>query len=208
MKKLYALALVSTMLARSAPEESAAGGAAPAPDATAAPAAPVAEKKERLRKNGQTRPEVGSKTGLIWDLGDEIVRTENRVPTRDEVWEKYKAALAAKGIEAAETTLSTQFGRWVIFHGYQQHVKANRLAAKAAKEAGDVEAKAAAEKKKADDKAAKLAEKEAEKKRKAAEREAKKAAAAKPAAPEAPAAPATPEDGSVDAAANGDTASA
>lgn len=193
--------LAATTLLRNAPE-AAAGGAETTP---AEAAAPAPEKKERIRKNGQTRPEVGSKTGLIWDLGDEIVRTENRVPTREQVWEKYEAALKAKGETAAETTLATQFGRWVIFHGYQAHVKANRVAAKAAKEASEADAKASKEAEKAAEKAKKAAEKEAEKKAKAEKREAdkkaKEAAAAK--TPAAPAPESAPEDGQVDAAANG-----
>lgn len=199
MKMIYigGLSAAAAMLARSAPEaDSAAAGAAAAP-------APTPEKKERIRKNGQTRPEAGSKTGLIWDIGDNIVRTESRVPTKDQVWDLYKAQLADKGETAVETTLATQYGRWVIFHGYQQHVKANRAAAKQAKEASEQEEKAKAAAEKEAEKAKKLAEKEAAKKAKEAERAAAKAAKEKKATPEAPQEESAPEDGTVDAAANG-----
>lgn len=192
MRNLLTMGLMAVTLMRNAPEEA---GSAPAE------AAPVVkpEKKERLRRNGQTRPEVGSKTGLIWDIADKFVEEHNRVPTKDEVWDAYAPTQA----EPSQMTLATQYGRWVIFHGYQAHVKANRAAAKAAKEAQEADEKASKAAEKDAEKARKLAEKEAAKKARTAEREAAAAAraaekAAKAAEKAAKANPA-PDNGEADA---------
>lgn len=207
MKKLYALGLAASAMSAvlmNAAEAPAGGGEAPAESqAEAAAAAPKPEKKERVRKNGQTRPEVGSKTGLIWDIADKFVTDNNRVPTKDEVWALYSPGQK----EPSQMTLATQYGRWVIFHGFQQHVKANRLAAKAAKEASEKDEKAKQLAKKEADKLAKAKEKEEAKKKREAEKEAK--AKAKEAAAKAKENP-TPDNGEADANADtsGDTTSA
>lgn len=197
MKKLYSLGLAASalsMVALNAAEAPAGGGEAPAPEQAAA--TPKPEKKERVRKNGQTRPEVGSKTGLIWDIADKFVTDNNRVPTKDEVWALYSPGQK----EPSQMTLATQYGRWVIFHGFQQHVKANRLAAKAAKEASEKDEKAKKAAEKEADKIAKAKEKEEAKKKREADKLAKQQA--KEAAAKAKETPA-PDNGEADA--NADT---
>lgn len=141
--------------------------------------AEVVAKPKRERKNGQTRPEPGSKTGLIWDIADKITGATGVVATKDEVWADYQGKVEGP----AEATVSTQYGRWVIFHGYQEQVKAQRKAAKDAKTAGEADEKAKAKQekeaekqRKAQEKADKKAKREADKAAKLAEKEAAKKA--------------------------------
>lgn len=131
------------------------------------------EAPKRDKRNGQTRPAAGTKTGKIWEIADAITNETGVVATREEVLEKYKAAVP----DAAEATVATQFGRWVLYNGFSEHVKQARKAAKDAKDASGAEEKAAkkaerdAEKqRKADEKAAKKAEREAAKAAKEAEK--------------------------------------
>lgn len=188
---MAALSLLGASVLRSAPDADSA--------AAAGGADPVVVKPKRVKKNGQTRPEEGTKTGLIWDLADRMKEELGRVPTKEEVWERYKVLVE----DAREATTATQYGRWVIFNGYRAEVKKLRDAQRAAKsEQEDAEKaakKAAAEQAKADklaekerkkaEREAAKAEKEAEKQRKAAEKEAAKKAAADAAANQAPAQP-------------------
>lgn len=193
LRRSALIALLGANVLRSAPDaDSAAAGGAPAADA-----APVVVKPKRIKKNGQTRPEEGTKTGLIWDLADRMKEELGRVPTKEEVWERYKVLVE----DAREATTATQYGRWVIFNGYRAEVKKLREAQRAAKseqedaekaakkeaaEKAKAEKLAEKERKKAEREAAK-AEKEAEKERKKAEKEAAKQAAAQPEAPTQPA---------------------
>jgi hypothetical protein len=138
-----------------------------------APAAPVA----RVKQNGFTRPIAGTKTGLVWDIADEISAKEKRPALRDEVMAEYKTRVA----DASNGTISTQYSRWCGFHGVQDVLRKMRAEEKAKAEAEKAEAKAKAD---AEKKAAKE-KKEAEKKAKAeakakakAEKEAAAAAAA------------------------------
>lgn len=175
-----------------------------APDAASAaagsPAPAVIVKEKRIKKNGQTRPEPGTKTGFIWDLADALKVRLNRVPTKEEVWEQYSAQVA----DAREATTATQFGRWIIFNGFQAQIKAIREQQRAAKAAAEdsekTEKKAAAEAArtaKEAEKVAKRAEREAAKAAKEADKKAKEEAkattAARLAAPVAPVASAEPE---------------
>lgn len=137
---------------------------------------------ERLRQNGFTRPIAGTKTGLVWDIADEISAAQGRPALRDEVMATYKERVAG----ASDGTISTQYSRWCGFHGVQEILRKMRAEEKAAAEAEKAEAKAAKDAERA---AAKEA-KEAEKKRKADERakakaEKEAAAAAKKAEKEA-----------------------
>lgn len=139
---------------------------------TAAAATEVKPKREK--RHGQTRPEAGTKTGLIWDIADRITKDTGVVATKEQVWDEYKT----KVDDPAEATVSTQYGRWVIFSDYQEQVKAARKAAKDAKSSAETEEKERkkqeredAKKKKADERAAKKAERDAAK----AAKEAKKA---------------------------------
>lgn len=140
-------------------------------EATAAATEEVT-KPARQRKNGQTRPEAGSKTGKIWDIADRITAETNVVATKEEVWEEYKTKVDGP----AEATVATQYGRWVIFHGYQEQVKAARKAAKDAKAGAEDAAKAAAKQAKEDEKKRKADEKAAAKKKREDEKAAKAAA--------------------------------
>lgn len=129
-------------------------------------------KPARVRKNGQTRPESGTKTGLIWDIADRITSETNVVATKEEVWAEYQTKVEGP----AEATVATQYGRWVIFHGYQEQVKAARKAAKDAKAGAEDAAKAAAKQAKEDEKKRKADEKAAAKKKREDEKAAKAAA--------------------------------
>lgn len=129
-------------------------------------AATEAVKAKREKRHGQTRPEAGTKTGLIWDIADRITKETGVVATKEQVWDEYKQKVDGP----AEATVSTQYGRWVIFSDYQEQVKAARKAAKDAKSSAETEEKERkkqereeAKKKKADEKAAKKAEREAAK---------------------------------------------
>ena len=131
-------------------------------------------KPKREKRHGQTRPETGTKTGLIWDIADRITKDTGVVATKEQVWDEYKTKVDGP----AEATVSTQYGRWVTFSDYQEQVKAARKAAKDAKSASETDEKErkkaereAAKQKKADERAAKKAEREAAK----AAKEAKKA---------------------------------
>lgn len=144
-------------------------------------------KPARLRKNGQTRPEAGTKTGKIWDIADRITAETNVVATKEEVWAEYQTKVDGP----AEATVATQYGRWVIFHGYQEQVKAARKAAKDAKAGAEADEKAKAKqakedekKKKADEKAAAKKKREEEKAAKAAAKDAEKQAKANANSPE------------------------
>lgn len=130
----------------------------------------------RQKQNGFTRPIEGTKTGMVWDIADEISAKEGRPALRAEVIEAY-----TKRVPDARTgTISTQYSRWCGFHNVQDILKKMRADEKAAaKKIKDEEkaAKAAAaaeKKKKAAEKAAKAA---AEKKKKAAEKADKENAA-------------------------------
>jgi hypothetical protein len=132
----------------------------------------VETKPARVRKNGQTRPEAGSKTGLIWDIADRITSETGVVASKDEVWNEYKGKVDGP----AEATVATQYGRWVIFNGYQEQVKAQRKAAKDAKAGAEDAAKAAAKQAKEEERKRKADEKAAAKKTREEERAAKAAA--------------------------------
>lgn len=153
-------------------------------------------KPAHVRKNGQTRPESGTKTGIIWDIADRITSETNVVATKEDVWAEYQTKVDGP----AEATVATQYGRWVIFNGYQEQVKAARKAAKDAKAGAEDAAKAAAKqakedekKRKADEKAAAKKKREDEKAAKAAAKEAEKKAKAEANSPAVVGADATEE---------------
>lgn len=140
---------------------------------TEAPAAaPAPVTVQRVRQNGFTRPIAGTKTGLIWDIADEISAREKRPAKRDEVFDEYKKRVP----DAMNGTMSTQYSRWCGFHKVSDALRKMRADEKAAAGAAQSEeaAKKAAEaaQKKADKEAEKAA-KDAEKKRKAEEKAAK-----------------------------------
>jgi 5-methylcytosine-specific restriction protein B len=58
-----------------------------------------------------TRPEAGSKTGIIWDLADQLVEELGRVPTGKEIWER---AIAQGSVP---NTAKTQASRWRQLRG-------------------------------------------------------------------------------------------
>jgi len=150
-------------------------------ETTAMPLPQVSIKAERPKQNGQTRPEAGSRTGLVWDYADYLMaqnmadNAEHRVPLVGEVKELY---MKIDGAQVA--TCQTQYGRWVTFHGLQEEVKAKRDALKgqmteeqrAAKEEKErVKAeKAAAREERTRLREAAKEEREAAKERKAAEK--------------------------------------
>jgi len=140
---------------------------------TEAPAAAQAPATvQRVRQNGFTRPIAGTKTGLIWDIADEISAREKRPAKRDEVFDEYKKRVP----DAMNGTMSTQYSRWCGFHKVSDALRKMRADEKAA---ANTEAAAAAAKKAEEVAAAKAqkeadkAAKDAEKKRKAEEKAAK-----------------------------------
>lgn len=179
MKRLFltstlaSLALTGVCFAPS-DETGSAPVAPPAPPAptTEAPAAPVTV--QRVRQNGFTRPIAGTKTGLVWDVADELSAKLGRPAKRDEVIEEYKRRVP----DAMSGTMSTQYSRWCGFHKVAEVLKKLRADEKAQESTASAEAKAAKEA----EKAAKEAEKADAKKAKeeaAAAKKAEKEAAAK-----------------------------
>lgn len=145
--------------------------------------------KEVLKQNGIKRPDVGSVTGKLWDIADDISAKLGRPAPRKDVVEAYMKALP----NANQSTANTQYARWTTYHGAAEALRAARLAeTEARRQAKDGEmteaqkARAEEKAKKAEqdaiDKAAKAqakieadAKREAEKAEKAAERERVKA---------------------------------
>lgn len=153
MKRLFmtsALAsLAASGIAFSAPTEGAPAAPAIPP---APPAAPVVS---RERQNGFTRPLPGTKTGLVWDVADELSEKLGRPAKRDEVIEEYKK----REPNAMPGTMSTQYSRWCGFHNVAEILKKLRADEKAAAQAANAEAKEKAEAEKAEKARAKEAEK-------------------------------------------------
>lgn len=140
----------------------------------------TAMKPEREKRNGVTRPEEGTRTGLVWDIADEVTnrrRTAGHTHTVALLDEVRKHYMTVDGAQIS--TCQTQYNRWVVFNGLQAEVKARRdeeklaanTAASAAK-AAEAAAKAEAKTKREAEKAERVAAREA----KAAEAAAKKAA--------------------------------
>lgn len=66
---------------------------------------------ERIRKNGATMPQAGSKTRRVWDIATKLSEKANRPATRDEVLKACEAEGISKG------TRETQYSHWKRFHG-------------------------------------------------------------------------------------------
>ena len=124
-------------------------------------------KVERIRQNGQTRPQAGSKTGLVWDIFDAISQKMKRPAFRNEVFDE----LEKQAKNPSYAMAGTQYSRVCTFYGVSKELskfksearKARDEAAKKEKADKTAAAKAAV-KAKEDAKAAKAAEKEAQKK--------------------------------------------
>ncbi len=84
-----------------------------APKAVKAPK-PVKEKIERLRQNGQTRPQPGSKTGLVWDIADAISEKLKRPALRNEVFDEMDKRTKQ---DFSTAMAGTQYSRWCAFYG-------------------------------------------------------------------------------------------
>jgi hypothetical protein len=159
-------------------------------------AAPTIHAIEQEKKNGVSRPFPGTKTGLVWDYADAILkaRTEKNmkhvVPVISEVQKLYNNVVGA-----VPATCRQQFQFWCKFHGLRDawaarvaeegnEADADKIAARKAKEEAKLKkaqetaekAKARAEKQKADAEArVKKAEETAKKAQEAAEAAKKKA---------------------------------
>jgi len=84
---------------------------APTNDTPAAADAPKAPKVEREKRNGQTKPAPGTKTGTLWAIIDEISAAKGEPATRKEVLERaekdgYNTSMAA-----------SLYSHWRKFHG-------------------------------------------------------------------------------------------
>lgn len=122
------------------------------------PAKAEKPKVERVRQNGHTRPQPGSKTGIVWDIADKISEKQGRPALRDEVFEEY----AKKVPDASAGTCGTQYSRWVMFHNagaaikkYRDSLDTEKQAKKEAAAKAKADKAAAAAKAKADKAAAK-----------------------------------------------------
>lgn len=152
--------------------------ATPAPEAPAPVAAEAAPKVERVVQNDIVRPRPESLIGRYWQIADEESAKLGRPAPRRIVNERF-----AKEVPGAiDATANTQYARWVKFNDagpilaqLREGERAEKKAAKAAKqnEAKEIREKAKAEK--AEAKAAKTKERDEAKAAKAAEREAKAA---------------------------------
>lgn len=134
--------------------------AAKAPKAVKAPKAPkvakVAKPKiVRERQNGQTRPQAGTKTGVVWDIADEISSKLKRPALRNEVFDAYEKRVK----DASMLTAGTQYSRWCTFYGVAKEL--SKFKADARKERDAAEKQEKADKKAA---AAEKAEAKAQKK--------------------------------------------
>jgi len=182
MKRLFltstlaSLALAGVCFAPS-DETGSAPVAPPAPPAppteapTEAPAAPVTV--QRVRQSGFTRPIAGTKTGLVWDVADELSAKLGRPAKRDEVIEEYKRRVP----DAMPGTMSTQYSRWCGFHKVAEVLKKLRADEKTQESTASAEAKAAKEAEKAAKEAEKAAAKTAKEEAAAAKKAEKEAAA-------------------------------
>lgn len=174
MKRLFLTSSLASLALAGvcfAPSDETGAAVPPAPPEAppAPPAAPVTVQRDR--QNGFTRPIAGTKTGLVWDVADELSAKLGRPAKRDEVIEEYKKRVP----DAMPGTMSTQYSRWCGFHNVAEVLKKLRADEKAAANAAGAEAKAKAEA----DKAAKAAEKDAEKAAKEKAKAEKAEAAAK-----------------------------
>lgn len=100
-------------------------------------------KVERIRQNGQTRPQPGSKTGLVWDIADAISAKLKRPALRNEVFDE----LEKQAKEPSYAMAGTQYSRWCAFYGVAKEL--SKFKSEQRKERD-----AAAKKEKADKKAA------------------------------------------------------
>lgn len=126
------------------------------PKAEKAPKAPKvvkekAPKVERERQNGQTRPVVGSKTGLVWDIADAISQKMRRPALRNEVFDELDRVTKQ---QFSAAMAGTQYSRWCAFHNVTAELKKFKQADRAEKDA-------AVKKEKAEKKAKSDAEKKA-----------------------------------------------
>jgi len=134
-----------------------------------APKAPKAVKEakpkvERIRQNGQTRPQPGSKTGLVWDIADAISAKLKRPAFRSEVFDELERV--SKELPSYAMA-GTQYSRWCAFYGVTKElakikadVRKERDEAAKKEKVDKIAAAKAAVKAKEDAKAAKAAEKQ------------------------------------------------
>ncbi len=147
------------------------------PKAVKAPKAPKAPKAEKVakpkvireRQNGQTRPQSGSKTGVVWDIADAISQKMKRPALRNEVFDALEKAVK----EPSYAMAGTQYSRWCAFYGVAKELSKFKADARKAR---DEAAKKDKAEKTAAAKAA-VAAKEAAKAEKAASKAAEKKAA-------------------------------
>lgn len=105
---------------------------------------------ERERQNGQTRPQSGTKTGLVWDIADAISQKERRPALRNEVFDE----LAKRTKENFSPAMAgTQYSRWCAFHNVTKELSKFKADARKERDAAikqeKLEKKAARELKKA-----------------------------------------------------------
>lgn len=96
---------------------------APVEGATPAAAAPA---MVREKSNGVTRPSTGTATGRVWEIADALGKAKGGTPARKDVLEAGKA----EGLN--ESTITTQYGRYLKFYGLNR----SAVAANAAVAAG------------------------------------------------------------------------
>lgn len=77
----------------------------------AAPAPEAKVKPPKDEQHGVTRPKVGTSTGAVWVIADDMSAAAGKPADRKDVL----AAAIAGGLNAS--TAATQYGRWRKYHG-------------------------------------------------------------------------------------------
>lgn len=98
------------------PKSTAKAAKASKPAKEAKPAKEVVAKVAKVIQNGIPRPTVGTTSGMVWQIAENISESLNAPAPRKDVI----AVTTEKGIN--EATAATQYGRWRKFHGLTKEI--------------------------------------------------------------------------------------
>ncbi len=116
------------------PKSTAKAAKAPKPAKEAKPSKEVVAKVAKVIQNGIPRPTVGTTSGMVWQIAENISESLNAPAPRKDVI----AVTTEKGIN--EATAATQYGRWRKFHGLTKEIilkDEGKTAAQVAEEAAE-----------------------------------------------------------------------
>jgi hypothetical protein len=85
---------------------------------TAPQPAQRAQRADKQQQNNITRPQAGTKTGLVWDVADEITHKKGDAAAIAEVRADQRLR------QHNEHTLKTQYARWRQYHGIKGQITA------------------------------------------------------------------------------------